>query len=68
MDTGADLKQRPPHVPGPGPDNDILQVMPWPAYSKMTDREKRAIYEYPDGHSLHPRPPWRAGDGQDGPM
>ena len=46
MDTGADLKQRPPHVPGPGPDNDILQVMPWPAYSKMTDREKRAIYEY----------------------
>jgi hypothetical protein len=46
IDTGADLKQRPPHVPGPGPDNDLLQVMPWPVYSKMTDREKRAIYEY----------------------
>jgi hypothetical protein len=30
----------------PSPDNDILQVMPWPVYSKMTDRDKRAIYEY----------------------
>lgn len=46
MNTGVDLKQRPPHVPGPGADNDLLQVMPWPVYSKMTGREKRAIYEY----------------------
>jgi len=46
IDTGVDLKQRPPHVPGPGPDNDLLQVMPWPVFSKMTDRDKRAIYEY----------------------
>jgi len=44
MDTGADLKHLPPPVPGP--DNDILQVMPWPVFSKMTDRDKRAIYEY----------------------
>lgn len=25
---------------------DIMQVMPWPAYGKMTDVELRAIYEY----------------------
>jgi hypothetical protein len=24
----------------------ILQVMPWPVYSKMTDRDLRAVYEY----------------------
>lgn len=24
----------------------ILQVMPWPVYAKMTDRDLRAIYEY----------------------
>ena len=44
IDTGADVKHLPPPVPSP--DNDILQVMPWPVYSKMTDRDKRAIYEY----------------------
>jgi hypothetical protein len=44
--TGADLKQRPPHVPGPGPENDLLQVMPWPNFRNMTDIEIRAIYEY----------------------
>jgi hypothetical protein len=38
------VKHLPPPVPSP--DNDILQVMPWPVYSKMTDRDKRAIYEY----------------------
>jgi hypothetical protein len=27
-------------------DGDILQVMPWPIYGKMSDRELRAIYEY----------------------
>lgn len=44
LDTGADLKGRPPFVPSP--ENDLLQVMPWPVFGKMTDREKRAIYEY----------------------
>ena len=44
--TGADLKALPPHVPGPGPDNDLLQVMPWPNFSQLTDRDIRAIYEY----------------------
>jgi hypothetical protein len=43
--TGADLKQRPPHVPGPGA-GDLLQVMPWPEFRNMTDRDIRAIYEY----------------------
>jgi mono/diheme cytochrome c family protein len=27
-------------------DGDILQVMPWPIYRNMTDRDLRAIYEY----------------------
>ena len=27
-------------------DTPILQVMPWPVYGKMTDRDLRAIYEY----------------------
>lgn len=44
--TGKDLKQREPHVPGPGPDNDLLQVMPWPSFGKMSDHDLRAIYEY----------------------
>lgn len=42
--TGADLKHRPPFAPGA--DNDLLQVMPWPVYQNMTDRDLRAIYEY----------------------
>jgi hypothetical protein len=32
---------RDPHEPG-----EILQVMPWPVYGKMTDRDLRAVYEY----------------------
>lgn len=44
LNTGADLKGRPPFVPSP--ENDLLQVMPWPVFGNMTDREKRAIYEY----------------------
>lgn len=44
LNTGADLKGRPPFVPSE--DNDLLQVMPWPVFAKMTDHEKRAIYEY----------------------
>jgi hypothetical protein len=27
-------------------DGDLLQVMPWPIYKNMSDRELRAIYEY----------------------
>jgi hypothetical protein len=44
--TGADLKQIPPHVPGPDPDNDLLQIMPWPSFAKLNDHDVRAIYEY----------------------
>lgn len=44
LNTGADVKHRPPFVPSE--ENDLLQVMPWPVFGKMTDREKRAIYEY----------------------
>jgi hypothetical protein len=42
---GTDFDDAPPVVPGPR-SPDLLQVMPWPVFSKMTDREKRAIYEY----------------------
>jgi len=56
INTGADLKHLPPPVPSP--DNDTLQVMPWPVYAKMTDRDKRAIYEY---LSAIPCIPGRAG-------
>lgn len=44
LNTGVDLKNRPPFVPSE--QNDLLQVMPWPVFANMTDREKRAIYEY----------------------
>ena len=27
-------------------DGELLQVMPWPVYGKMTDRDLRAVYEY----------------------
>lgn len=36
--TGADLAHLPPA--------ELLQVMPWPSFAKMTDRDIRAIYEY----------------------
>ena len=42
--TGADLKHRRPFAPSE--DHDLLQVMPWPVYQDMTDRDLRAIYEY----------------------
>jgi len=32
--------------PFPPFDGDLLQIMPWPIYSNMTDHEIRAIYEY----------------------
>jgi hypothetical protein len=37
MHNGADYRTDPPG---------ILQVMPWPVYGKMSDRELEAIYEY----------------------
>lgn len=44
IETGADVKGRPPFVPSQ--EGDLLQVMPWPIYRHMTVREKHAIYEY----------------------
>jgi hypothetical protein len=38
--TGIDLKQAHPEI------SPLLQVMPWPVYRSMTDRDLRAIYEY----------------------
>ena len=45
LSIGTDFDNAPPVVPGPQ-SPDLLQIMPWPVFSKMTDREKRAIYEY----------------------
>ncbi len=42
--TGVDLRNLPPFAPSG--DNDLLQVMPWPVFGKMLDRDLRAIYEY----------------------
>jgi hypothetical protein len=28
------------------PDGDLLQIMPWPTFSHMSDRDITAIYEY----------------------
>jgi hypothetical protein len=42
--TGVDLKGRRPFVPSEA--HDMLQVMPWPVYQDMTNRDLRAIYEY----------------------
>lgn len=42
--TGVDLEHLPPHVPSEA--NDLLQVMPWPIYREMIDRDFRAIYEF----------------------
>lgn len=42
--TGKDLKNRPPAVPSAA--NDLLQIMPWPVFKNMSDRELQAIYEY----------------------
>jgi hypothetical protein len=44
MHNGTDVKHREPFVPSEA--NDLLQVMPWPVFGKMTERELLAIYEY----------------------
>lgn len=54
MRTGVDLDHRHPTCTGapdescvPFPFNgDLLQIMPWPDFQDMSDRELRAIYEY----------------------
>jgi mono/diheme cytochrome c family protein len=40
MRTGVDLKNAHPQI------SPLLQVMPWPVYQDMTERDLRAIYEY----------------------
>jgi hypothetical protein len=52
--TGVDMDKIHPTCAGaPGPDcllppfdGTLLQIMPWPVFSKMTDHDLRAIYEY----------------------
>jgi hypothetical protein len=43
--TGVDPDQLHPGLPAPF-NGTLLQIMPWPAYKNMTDRDLRAIYEY----------------------
>ena len=31
---------------GPAPDSNLLQVMPWPMFRNMTDRDLAAVYEF----------------------
>ena len=40
MRTGVDVKKLHPEV------SPLLQVMPWPVYQDLTDRDLRAMYEY----------------------
>jgi hypothetical protein len=53
--TGVDLKQLHPQI------SPLLQVMPWPVYQDLTDRDLRAIYEYlraiPHAEPGTPEPP-----------
>ena len=51
MRTGVDLKNRHPEI------SPLLQVMPWPVYRKMSDRELEAIYEYLRAIPSRPTPP-----------
>lgn len=55
MRTGIDLKQVHPEI------SPLLQVMPWPVYQDLTDRDLRAIYEYlraiPHAEPGTPEPP-----------
>ncbi len=44
MRTGEDLKHRAPFVPSA--QHDLLQVMPWPVFQSMIERDLRGIYEY----------------------
>ena len=44
MRTGVDRDHSFPPVPSP--DNDLMQVMPWPVFRNITDLDMRALYEY----------------------
>lgn len=44
MRSGVDRDHSNPPVPSP--DNDLLQVMPWPVFREMSSRDLRAVYEY----------------------
>ena len=53
MRTGVDLDHAHPNCPTNTPscllppfNGNLLQVMPWPAFQRMTDRQLTAIYEY----------------------
>jgi hypothetical protein len=35
-----------PTSPGNTPDGDLLQIMPWPVFAHMSDKDIEAIYEY----------------------
>ena len=65
MRNGTDLDHIHPNCTAPGmPANcfeppfngDLLQVMPWPVYQDMTDRDLRAIYEYLSAIPCNPGP------------
>ena len=50
MRSGHDFRDPPDDTP-------ILQVMPWPVYGKMSDRELAAVYEYLKAiPTINPRP------------
>ena len=47
------------------PDGNLLQIMPWPTFSNMSDHDIEAIYVLPERHSLHRQqlqhaPGWRS--------
>ena len=61
MRNGTDFDHVHPNCPAPNcfppPFNgDLLQVMPWPVYQDMTDRDLRAIYEYLSAIPCNPGP------------
>jgi len=48
--------ENPPNCLVPPFNGDLLQVMPWPVYQNMTDRDLRAIYEYLKAVPCNPGP------------
>jgi hypothetical protein len=41
-----DCHTAPPYTQDPDHPGQVLQVMPWPVYQTMTDRDLTAVYEY----------------------
>lgn len=57
LDQFKDLMRNGTDYRNPPDDTPLLQVMPWPVYGKMSDRELEAIYEYLRAiPSIDPRP------------